>query len=140
MAAAIVGMERIAALIGRFAIYEQLYLTGNVPASAKEGTEILRQELLTLYTAILQALCRSLWVFKGRIHYCLFCVASTCVSQQCSCCPPGKLVDKLKSPESTLVEMRAIDEPESAVSFAVIAVENCYHSAAREDNKGKCSS
>ena len=40
-------------------------------------------------------------------------------------CPPGKLIDKLKTPESTLAEIRAIDESESAVNAAVMGVENC---------------
>ena len=39
--------------------------------------------------------------------------------------PPGKLIDKLKTPESTLAEITAINEPESAVNSAVIAIENC---------------
>lgn len=56
-------------LIGRCAIYEQLYLTGDVPKNAEEATENLRRGLLTLYTAILQALCRLLRVFKGRIPF-----------------------------------------------------------------------
>ena len=67
LAAAIVGMERVAVLIGRCAIYEQLYLTNDVPKNAKEGTENLRRGLLTLYTAILQALCRLIRVFQGRV-------------------------------------------------------------------------
>ena len=66
LAAAIVGMERVAVLIGRCAIYEQLYLTGDVPANAEGATENVREGLLTLYTAILQALCRLVRVFQGR--------------------------------------------------------------------------
>ena len=66
MAAAIVTTERIAVLIGRCAIYEQLYLTGDVPLNAQEATENLRRRLLTLYTAILQALSQLIRVFKGR--------------------------------------------------------------------------
>jgi len=62
-------MERIAVLIGRCAIFEQLYLTSNAPKAAKEATEDLRRELLALYTAILQALCRLIRVFQGRIQY-----------------------------------------------------------------------
>ena len=54
-------------VIDQCAIYEQLYLTPDVPASAKEATEILRSVLLTLYTAVLQALCRLIRVFKGMI-------------------------------------------------------------------------
>ena len=72
MAAAIVGVERAACLIGRCAIYEQLYLTGDVPKNAKEATENLRKGLLALYTVILQALCRLIRVFQSRIPYCLF--------------------------------------------------------------------
>ena len=53
-------------LIGRCAIYEQRYLTDDVPNTAKEATENLRRGLLTLYTAILQALCRLIAVFQGR--------------------------------------------------------------------------
>ena len=67
MAAATAGMERIAVLIGRCAIYEQLYLTGNVPQSTEKATENLRSGLLTLYVAILQALCRLIRVFQGRV-------------------------------------------------------------------------
>ncbi|RPB27788.1 hypothetical protein L211DRAFT_802384, partial [Terfezia boudieri ATCC MYA-4762] len=111
LAAAIVGMERVSVLIGRCAIYEQLYLTDDTPKNAKEATDNLRQALVTLYTAILQALCRFIRVFQG------------------------KLIDKLKIPESTFAEISAIDEPESAVNSAVAAVENYYHSAAREHNK-----
>ncbi|KAF8417649.1 ankyrin repeat-containing domain protein [Tirmania nivea] len=111
LAAAIVGMERIAVLIGRCAIYEQLYLTSNIPENAKEATENLRRGLVTLYTAILLALCRLIRVFKG------------------------KFIDKLKTSESTLAEIMAIDGPESAVSLTVIAVENCYSSATREYTK-----
>jgi len=70
--AAIAGMERVAVLIGCCAIYEQLYLTGDVPENAKEATENHRSGLLTLYTAILQALCRLIRVFQGRFPYCLF--------------------------------------------------------------------
>ncbi|KAF8417668.1 hypothetical protein EV426DRAFT_645734, partial [Tirmania nivea] len=110
-AAAIVGMERIAVLIGRCAIYEQLYLTGSVLKNVEVATENLRRVLLTLYTAVLQALCRLIRVFMG------------------------KWVDKLKTSESTLAEIRAIDDPEAAVNSAVIAVENCYNSATREHNK-----
>ena len=72
MAAAIVGMERVAVLIGRCAIYEQLYLTDDIPKNAKEATENLRKGLLALYTAILQALCRLIRIFQSRIPYCLF--------------------------------------------------------------------
>ncbi|RPB20390.1 hypothetical protein L211DRAFT_792229, partial [Terfezia boudieri ATCC MYA-4762] len=87
LAAAIVGAERVALLIGRCAIYEQLYLTDGIPKNAKEATENLCQGLLTLYTAILQLLCRLIRVFQA--------------------------------------EIKAIDEPESAVNAAVVAVENC---------------
>jgi len=65
-AAAIVGMERIAMLIGRCAIYEQLYLTDEIPIKAQEAVENLRSGLLALYTTILQALCRLIKVFQGR--------------------------------------------------------------------------
>ena len=53
-------------LIGRCAIYEQLYLSGDVPKDAEEATENLRRGLLTLYTAILQALCRLTRLFQGN--------------------------------------------------------------------------
>ncbi|KAF8417576.1 hypothetical protein EV426DRAFT_699665 [Tirmania nivea] len=112
-AAAIVGMERVAMLIGRSTIYEQLYLTSHVPENAKEATEILRKGLLALYTAILQALCRLIRIFQG------------------------KWTDKVKTPESALEEIRAIDNPESAVHSAVIGVENCYNAATREYSKEK---
>ncbi|RPB27784.1 hypothetical protein L211DRAFT_778835, partial [Terfezia boudieri ATCC MYA-4762] len=70
LAAAIVGMERVSMLIGRCTIYEQLYLADDTPKNAKEATENLHQALVTLYTAILQALCRFIRVFQGRIPYC----------------------------------------------------------------------
>ena len=41
-------------------------------------------------------------------------------------------MDKLKTPESTLAEIKAITEPESAVNSAVTALENCYQSAGRQ--------
>ena len=63
-------------LISRCAIYEQLYLTDDIPQNAKEATENLRRGLLTLYTTILQALCRVIRVFQGRTSYCSFCWAS----------------------------------------------------------------
>ncbi|KAF8417658.1 ankyrin repeat-containing domain protein [Tirmania nivea] len=112
-AAAIIGMERVAMLIGCSTIYEQLYLTSHVPENAKEATEILRKGLLALYVAILQALCRLIRIFQG------------------------KWIDKLKTPESALEEIRAIDDPESAVNSAVIGVENCYNAATREYSKEK---
>ena len=65
-------MERVAVLIGRCAIYEQLYLTNDAPNNANEATENLRRGLLTLYTAILHALCRFIRVFQGKVPYCLF--------------------------------------------------------------------
>ena len=40
-------------LIGRCAIYEQLYLTDDVPKNAAVATENLRKGLLTLYTSVL---------------------------------------------------------------------------------------
>jgi len=42
-AAAIVGIERFAVLIGRCTIYEQLYLTDDAPKNAEEATENLRR-------------------------------------------------------------------------------------------------
>ena len=60
-------MERIAILIGRCAIYEQLYLSSNdIPDIAEKATDSLRIALLALYTAILQALCRLMRVFEGK--------------------------------------------------------------------------
>jgi len=70
LAAAIVGMERVAMLIGRCAIYEQLYLIDDVPSSAEDATENVQRGLISLYTAILRALCRLIRVFQGRIPYC----------------------------------------------------------------------
>jgi len=64
-------MERVAVAIGRCAIYEQLYLTDDIPKNAIEATENLRKGLLALYTTILQALCRLTRVFQGRVHDCL---------------------------------------------------------------------
>lgn len=66
---AIIGMERVAVLIGRCAIYEQLYLTSDVPKEAEVATENLRGVLVTLYIAILQALCRLMRVFAGMTPY-----------------------------------------------------------------------
>ena len=67
-------MERIAMLIGRCAIYEQLYLTRDAPKHAEEATANLRSELLALYTAILQALCQVIRVFQSitPYFYCFF--------------------------------------------------------------------
>ena len=36
-----------------------------------------------------------------------------------------------------MAELRAIDDPECAVNTAVIAVENCYHSAGRQHITGR---
>jgi len=36
-----------------------------------------------------------------------------------------------------LAEIRGIDEPESTVNSAVVALENCYHAAARQHNEGE---
>ncbi|KAF8417665.1 hypothetical protein EV426DRAFT_709692 [Tirmania nivea] len=66
LAAATAGVERVALLIGRCAIYEQLYLTDDVPKDAEEATGNLRRVLLTLYKAILQALCQLIRVFESR--------------------------------------------------------------------------
>jgi len=66
-------------LIGRCAIYEQLYLTGDVPTNAKEATENLRRGLLALYTAILQALCKLIRIFESRIpHLLIFKLVFPC--------------------------------------------------------------
>jgi len=53
-------------LIGRCAIYEQLYLTDDVPKNAEVAIDNLRHGLLTLYIAMVQALYRLLNVFKGK--------------------------------------------------------------------------
>ena len=67
LAAAIVAMERIAILIGRCAIYEQLYLSSNeIPDIAEKATEDLRVAVLGMYTAILQALSQLVRIFKGK--------------------------------------------------------------------------
>ena len=67
LAVAIVAMERIAILIGRCTIYEQLYLgSQDIPDIAEKATENLRATLLALYTAILQALSRLVIVLRGR--------------------------------------------------------------------------
>ena len=65
MAAAIVGMERIALLIGRCAVYEQLYFTGEVPELARSAIDDLKNALRALYTTILQVLSRLIKVFNG---------------------------------------------------------------------------
>ena len=60
-------MERIAILIGRCTIYEQLYLSNNdIPDIAEKATEEFRAALLALYTAILQVLSQLVRVFKGK--------------------------------------------------------------------------
>ena len=67
MAAAIVAMERIAILIGRCTIYEQLYLSNkDIPHIAEKATENLHIALLALYTTILQALSQLIRVFNGK--------------------------------------------------------------------------
>ena len=66
-------------LIGRCAIYEKLYLTGDIPMNAEEATKNLRRALTTLYTAILQALCRLIRIFQGMKSYCLFHCVYVCV-------------------------------------------------------------
>jgi len=59
-------MERIAILLGRCTIYEQLYLSSNdIPDIAEKATQDLRAALLSLYTAILQALSGLMVVFNG---------------------------------------------------------------------------
>ena len=78
MEAAIVGMERVAELIGRCAIYEQLYLAGDIPKNAGLATDNLRKGLLTLYTTILQALCRLIRLFEGRTP--IICPYSPCAN------------------------------------------------------------
>lgn len=110
--AAIVAMERIAILIGRCTIYEQLYLHSNdIPDIAEKATEDLRTAMLTLYTAILQALSRLLAVFQGK-------------------------TDIVRPPEATLAELKGIEEPESTVESAASTVDKCYSSHARIQNKG----
>ena len=49
----------------------------------------------------------------------------------------GKWTDKLKTPESTLAELNAINEPKSTFDSAITAVENCYNAATRENTKGR---
>ncbi|KAF8427950.1 hypothetical protein EV426DRAFT_640542 [Tirmania nivea] len=112
LAAAIVAMERIAILIGRCTIYEQLYLYSNdIPDIANKATGDLRAALLALYTAILQALCRLISVFKGK-------------------CNP------LKSPEATLAEIKSIEGAELLVDAAASILDQCYSSHTRIQNKG----
>ena len=60
-------MEKIAILIGRCTVYEQLYLSSNdIPDIAEKATENLRVALLALYIAILQVLSQLMAVFKGK--------------------------------------------------------------------------
>ena len=60
-------MERIAILIGRCTIYEQLYLnTNDIPDIVEKATEDLRTALLALYTGILQLLSQLVMVFKSK--------------------------------------------------------------------------
>ncbi|KAF8451222.1 hypothetical protein BGX38DRAFT_1269487 [Terfezia claveryi] len=112
LAAAIIAMERIAILIGRCTIYEQLYLHSNdVPDIAEKATEDLRAAMLALYTAILQALSGLMMVFQGKTNI-------------------------LQPPEATLAELQGIEEPESVVDLAASAVDKCYSSHARIQNRG----
>ena len=80
-------------LIGRCAIYERLYLTNNLPNNAIEATEYLSRGLLTLYTTILQALCRLIRVFQGRnslFPYSVQRLYESCVSYMAGISPTGK--------------------------------------------------
>lgn len=62
-------MEKIAILIGRCTVYEQLYLSSNdIPDIAEKATENLREALLSLYMTILQVLSQLMAVFKGKNH------------------------------------------------------------------------
>ena len=69
MAAAVVGMERIALWIGRCAVYEQLYFMGGVsqpvPEIARSATDGLHNALIALYISILQVLGRLIKIFNG---------------------------------------------------------------------------
>ena len=63
-------MERIAILIGRCTIYEQLYRGGSdVPDIVEKAIENLHGALVALYIAILQALSRMMRVFQGMISH-----------------------------------------------------------------------
>ena len=67
MAAAVVGMERVALCIGRCAIYEQLYFSNrsDIPDVARRAIDDLSNALLALYTTILQVLGRLVNIFNG---------------------------------------------------------------------------
>jgi len=39
---------------------------------------------------------------------------------------PGNALENLKSPDTTFVEITALDGPESLVNLVVQGVENCY--------------
>lgn len=68
MAAAVVGMERIALLVGRCAVYEQLYLGTEIDVVelAKGPTNDLRNAILVLYVTILQVLSRLKVAFNSN--------------------------------------------------------------------------
>ena len=61
-------MERVALWIGRCAVYEQLYITGEgipVPEVARSAINDLKNALLALYVTVLQILSRLIKVFNG---------------------------------------------------------------------------
>jgi len=121
-------------LIERCAIYEKLYLVQPVPKHADDATGNLLRVLFTLYTAILEALCRLIRVFESRTSGSFL---ASSYSSKANSILIGKWVDKLKSSESTLAQIKGMDEPESVVSSAVTALENCYQSTGRQHAKGR---
>lgn len=114
-------MERIAILIGRCTIYEQLYLKGgDIPDIAKKAAENLSVALLALYTAILQALSRLVRIFKGKDPAQPVLQFGGWAANE----SPGK-TNILKPPEATLAELEAIEQPESVVESAASVVGKC---------------
>lgn len=67
LATAVVGTERIALLIARCTVYEQLYFKEaiDIPHVAKIASIELRDSLIALYIAILQVLSRLINLFKS---------------------------------------------------------------------------
>ena len=114
-------MERIAILIGRCTIYEQLYLDSNdIPDIVEKALESLRGALVALYTAILQAISQLLAVFQGKIAVRPY----TYIDERATNESVGKS-NILRPPEATLAELTAIEAPESVVNFAASAVDKC---------------
>ena len=111
-------MERIAILIGRCTIYEQLYLnTNDIPDIVEKATEDLRTALLALYTAILHVLGHLVKVFKSKdaCHTVGWMDTNKSLEE----------TNLLKPWEATLAELQAIEKPESVVNLAASDLDKC---------------